>query len=188
MVNRPSNCPDLAPPSAPCVYSGVPHDLGGLAVYEPPYSFDFSPAPNRALALSYRFGYACWVALLIWPLTLIAVLVLNVVLDAHDTPRGGVIVLEVATAAVALPGVGGVVLAIAEGGRIVRMGQGRQARDLLSPSGGPDVEPGSCIRLVVRPERLLDLRPPYAPGDNLRQCRALRGLLGTHVPRQQARV
>ena len=97
-------------------------------MYEPPYSFDFSPAPNRAVALSYRFGYACWVALLIWPLTLMAVMMLSVVLDAHDTPRGGVIVLEVATAAVALPGVGGVVLAIAGGAALFAWGRvGRRA-------------------------------------------------------------
>jgi hypothetical protein len=57
-------------------------------------------------------------------------MVLSIIYDAHDTPRGGVIVLEVASAAVALPGIGGVVLAIT--GSTALFSRGRGGRRTLS--------------------------------------------------------
>ncbi len=75
-------------------------------------SLDFSSAPNRLLALSYRLGWACLVSLLLWPVALFIVMVLTVIFDAHDMPPGGDIVFGIAAAATVFPGVGGAVLAI----------------------------------------------------------------------------
>ena len=93
-------------------------------MYEPPYSFDFSPAPNHALALSYRLGKACLASLLLLPVALFVIIALTMIYDSHDAPPGHDLVLGLAAAPIVLSGIAGAALAIRGTVQMYRQGSG----------------------------------------------------------------
>lgn len=93
-------------------------------MYEPPYSFDFSPAPNHALALSYRLGEVCLASLLLLPVASVIIVVLTLVDDSHDAPPGHDLVFGLAAAPIVLSGLAGALLAIRGTAQMYRQGSG----------------------------------------------------------------
>ena len=93
-------------------------------MYEPPYSFDFSPAPNHALALSYRLGKACLASLLLLPVASVIIMALTMIYDSHDAPPGHDLVLGLAVAPIVLSGIAGAALAVRGTAQMYRQGSG----------------------------------------------------------------
>ena len=93
-------------------------------MYEPPYSFDFSPAPNHALALSYRLGEVCLASLLLLPVASVIILVLTRIHGSHDAPPGHDLVFGLAAAPIVLSGRAGELLAIRGTAQMYRQGSG----------------------------------------------------------------
>ena len=118
-------------------------------MYEPPYSFDFSPAPNHALALSYRLGEVCLASLLLLPVAFFIIIALTIVYDSHDAPPEHDLVLGLAVAPIVLSGIAGAALAIRGTAQMYRQGSGvrRAARAGLRGilSAIPTEEVGAAI-------------------------------------------